>query len=136
LTGKPAGRPIKAHNAKTLALCEKTTNAGDNAMKTILAVATAVGLLSAPQLALAGEQAQTIQISVSSEGLDLNNSADLRRLRLRISNAVAEACDPSDRFIVNTLPNYACRRAAIASVEPSVRHLGDAAKRSAVTRSR
>jgi len=105
-------------------------------MKSLLAAAAAVGLLSAPQLAFASDQPQTVRISVSSDGLDLNNSADMRRLRLRISDAAAEACDPSDRFIVKMLPDYACRRAAIASVEPAVQQMADAAKHGAIKRSR
>lgn len=105
-------------------------------MKTLTAAAAAIGLLSAPQLAFAGDHQQTVQISVSSDGLDLANSADMRRLRVRISEAAAEACDPSDRFIVKTLPDYQCRRAAIASVEPVVQQMAGSAKRSAVKRSR
>lgn len=105
-------------------------------MKPILAAAAAVGLLSAPQLAFASSQPQTVQISVSSDGLDLTNAADMRRLRMRISNAAAEACDPSDRFIVKMLPDYPCRRAAIASVQPAVQQMSEAAKHSAIKRSR
>ncbi|MBA4355681.1 MAG: hypothetical protein C0409_13425 [Novosphingobium sp.] len=105
-------------------------------MKTLLAAATAVCLLSVPQLASAGERQQTVQISVSSDDLDLTDSSDLRRLRVRISEAAAEACDPSDRFIVTPLPDYQCRREAIASVEPAVRQMAATAKRSAVNRSR
>lgn len=105
-------------------------------MKTVIAAAAAIGLLSAPQLAFAGDQQQTVQISVSSDGLDLAHAADMRRLRMRISDAAAEACDPSDRFIVSTLPDYQCRRAAIASVEPLVQQMGNTAKGSAVKRSR
>lgn len=105
-------------------------------MKTLTAAAAAIGLLSAPQLAFASDRQQTIQISVSSDGLDLTNSADMRRLRVRISEAAAEACDPSDRFIIKTLPDYQCRRAAIASVEPVIQQMADSAKRSAVKRSR
>lgn len=105
-------------------------------MKLLVVATAAIGLLSAPQIALAGEAPQTVHISVSSEGLDLNNRSDLHRLRARISDAAAEACDPSDRMIVNTLPNYQCRRAAIASVEPAVQQMANAAKRSASGRSR
>lgn len=105
-------------------------------MKTHFVAAAMIGLLSAPQLALASDQPQTIQISISSDGLDLTNSADMRRLRVRISDAVAEACDPSDRFIVSTLPDYSCRRAAIASVEPLVQKMADIAKGSTAKHSR
>lgn len=105
-------------------------------MKTLLVASAAIALLSVPQLAVASENPQTVQISVSSDGLDLSNPSDMRRLRVRISEAAVEACDPSDRFIVNTLPDYSCRRAAIASVEPAVQQMADAARRSAVKRSR
>ncbi len=105
-------------------------------MKTFFVASAAIGLLSAPQAAFAGEPAQTVRISVSSDGLDLNNAADLRRLRVRISDAAAEACDPADRWIDKTLPDYACRRAAIASVEPTVQQMANAARRNPVSRSR
>lgn len=98
-------------------------------MKTLLVASAAIGLLSAPQLANAGESPQTVHISVSSDGLDLANPADMRRLRVRISEAAAEACDPSDRFIVTPLPDYPCRRAAAASVEPAVQQMAEAARR-------
>ncbi|MDT0508350.1 UrcA family protein [Novosphingobium sp. MMS21-SN21R] len=105
-------------------------------MKTLFAAAAAVGLLSAPQMAFASGSAETVAISVSSEGLDLSQRADVQKLRARISEAAAEACDPSDRMIVTTLPDYQCRRAAIASVEPSVQKMASAAKRKTVARNR
>ena len=105
-------------------------------MKMLVVAAAAIGLLSAPQMAVAGESPQTVQISVSSDGLDLTNSSDMRRLRVRISEAAAEACDPADRMIVKMLPDYQCRRDAIASVEPAVQQMAAAARRSAVARSR
>ncbi|MBB3860361.1 UrcA family protein [Novosphingobium hassiacum] len=105
-------------------------------MKRHFIALAAIGLLSAPQTAFAGEAAQTVHISVSSEGLDLSNSSDLRRLRVRISEAAAEACDPSDRWIDKTLPNYQCRRAAIASVEPIVQQMASAARHGQAARSR
>lgn len=104
-------------------------------MKYVVASA-AIALLSVPQTAFAGEPAQTVHISVSSDGLDLSNPSDMRRLRVRISEAAAEACDPSDRWIDKTLPNYQCRRTAIASVEPIVQEMASAAKRGAVSQSR
>ncbi|MFM6831310.1 MAG: UrcA family protein [Novosphingobium sp.] len=105
-------------------------------MKTLFAAAAAVGLLSAPQIAFAADPAETVAISVSSEGLDLSQRADVQKLRARISDAAAEACDPSDRMIVTTLPDYQCRRAAIASAEPVVQKMANAAKRTAVARNR
>ncbi len=105
-------------------------------MKTLFAAAAAVGLLSAPQIAFAANSAETVTISVSSEGLDLSQRADMQRLRARISDAAAEACDPSDRMIITPLPNYRCRRAAIASVEPAVQQMANAAKRTTVAHNR
>jgi len=105
-------------------------------MNKLFVASAAIGLLSVPQTAFAGEPAQTVQISVSSDGLDLSNPSDLRRLRVRISEAAAEACDPSDRWIEKTLPNYQCRRAAIASVEPTVQQMASAARHSSAKRSR
>lgn len=52
----------------------------------------------------------------------------MRRLRNRIADAAAEACDPADRMIVTPMPDYQCRRAAIASVEPMVQELALAAR--------
>lgn len=94
-------------------------------MKILLAATAAVGLLSAPQIAFAAPQ--TVNISVSADGLDLSRPNDMRRLRNRIADAAAEACDPSDRMITTPMPNYQCRRAAIASVEPLVQELAQAA---------
>lgn len=97
-------------------------------MKTLLAATLAVGLLSASQIAVAAPAPQTVNISVSAEGLDLSRPSDVRRLRDRIADAAAEACDPSDRMITTPMPNYQCRRAAIASVEPTVQELAQAAR--------
>ncbi len=105
-------------------------------MKKLLVATAAIGLLSVPQAAFAGEPAQTVHISVSSDDLNLSNPADLRRLRVRISEAAAEACDPADRWIDKTLPNSQCRRAAIASVEPAVQQMAAAARHNPAARSR
>lgn len=105
-------------------------------MKKLLVASAAIGLLSVPQAAFAGVPAQTVQISVSSDGLDLSNPSDMRRLRVRISEAAAEACDPADRWIDKMLPDSTCRRAAIASVEPTVQQMASAARRGPVIRSR
>lgn len=105
-------------------------------MKSLLAAVAAVGLLSAPQMAVAADPAQTIRIAVSTDGLDLTRPADVQRLRLRISDAAIAACDPADRMIVTALPDYQCRRAAVASVEPAVQQMAVAAKRKTVASSR
>ena len=101
-------------------------------MKVLLAACAVIGSLSAPQMALADTGSQTVNISVSTDRLDLSHPSDVRRLRVRISQAAASACDPADRFIVTPLPDYQCRRAAIASVEPAVQQMARAAKRNAV----
>jgi UrcA family protein len=103
-------------------------------MKTIVTAALAVGLLSAPQIAFAAPAPQTVNISVSADGLDLSRPADMRRLRNRIADAAAEACDPADRMITTPMPNYQCRRAAIASVEPVVQELAQAARSGTMAR--
>lgn len=105
-------------------------------MKSLLAAVAALGLLSAPQMATAADSAQTIRISVSTEGLDLTRPSDVQRLRARISDAAIAACDPADRMIVTALPDYKCRREALASVEPTVQHMAMAAKRKTVASSR
>jgi UrcA family protein len=97
-------------------------------MKTLIAATLAVGLLSAPQIALAAPAPQTVNIAISADGLDLSRASDMRRLRNRIADAAAEACDPADRMIVTPMPDYQCRRAAIASVEPMVQELALAAR--------
>lgn len=97
-------------------------------MKTLIAATLAVGLLSAPQIALAAPAPQTVNIAISADGLDLSRASDMRRLRNRIADAAAEACDPADRMIVTPMPDYQCRRAAIASVEPMVQELAFAAR--------
>lgn len=97
-------------------------------MKTLIAATLAVGLLSAPQIALAAPAAQTVNIAISADGLDLSRASDMRRLRNRIADAASEACDPADRMIVTPMPDYQCRRAAIASVEPMVQELALAAR--------
>ncbi|AXU19449.1 hypothetical protein C7W88_11045 [Novosphingobium sp. THN1] len=97
-------------------------------MKTLIAATLAVGLLSAPQIALAAPAPQTVNIAISADGLDLSRPSDMRRLRNRIADAAAEACDPADRMIVTPMPDYQCRRAAIASVEPMVQELALAAR--------
>ncbi|WP_062342841.1 UrcA family protein [Novosphingobium sp. CCH12-A3] len=97
-------------------------------MKTFIAATLAVGLLSAPQIALAAPAPQTVNIAISADGLDLSRASDMRRLRNRIADAAAEACDPADRMIVTPMPDYQCRRAAIASVEPMVQELALAAR--------
>lgn len=97
-------------------------------MKTLIAATLAVGLLSAPQIALAAPAPQTVDIAISADGLDLSRASEMRRLRNRIADAAAEACDPADRMIVTPMPDYQCRRAAIASVEPMVQELALAAR--------
>lgn len=97
-------------------------------MKTLIAATLAVGLLSAPQIALAAPAPQTVNIAISADGLDLSRPSDMRRLRNRIADAAAEACDPADRMIVTPMPDYRCCRAAIASVEPMVQELALAAR--------
>jgi UrcA family protein len=97
-------------------------------MKTFIATALAVGLLSASQIAFAAPAPQTVNIVVNADGLDLARASDMRRLRNRIADAAAEACDPSDRMIVTPMPDYQCRRAAVASVEPVVQELAQAAR--------
>ena len=97
-------------------------------MKTVFAAAVAVGLLSASQIALAAPAPQTVNISVSADGLDLSRASDMRRFRNRIADAAAEACDPADRMITTPMPDYQCRRAAIASAEPMVQELAQAAR--------
>lgn len=104
-------------------------------MKTVLAAAAALGLLSAPQIANAGDTS-TVTISVSSEGLDLTRPDDVRRLRNRVADAAAAACDPADRMIVTPLPDVQCRREAIASVEPAIKRMAQAAHRTAPAHSR
>lgn len=103
-------------------------------MNKLIAASAALGLLCIPQLATAGSAPQTVTISVSSQGLDLRRTDDMRMLRNRIADAAAEACDPSDRMIVTPMPDYQCRRAAIASVEPAVRELVQATGRSTPAR--
>ncbi|MFN3457053.1 MAG: UrcA family protein [Novosphingobium sp.] len=103
-------------------------------MKILFAATAAVGLLSAPQIALAAPAPQTVNISISADGLDLSRPNDMRRLRNRIADAAAEACDPSDRMITTPMPDYQCRRAAIASVEPMVQELAQAARRGTMAR--
>jgi UrcA family protein len=112
---------------------DKRSIAGEYEMKTLIAAAAAFGLLSVPQMAFAAE---TVAITVSSEGLDLSQRADMRKLRARIADAAAEACDPSDRMIITPMPDYQCRRAAIASVEPAVQQMARAARHTAVARNR
>lgn len=103
-------------------------------MKTFIAATLAVGLLSASQIAFAAPTAQTVNIAVNADGLDLSRSSDLRRLRNRIADAAAEACDPADRMITTPMPDYQCRRAAIASVEPMVQELALAARSGTMAR--
>ena len=105
-------------------------------MKPLFVAAATVGLLSAPQMALAANSVQTVNISVSTEGLDLARPADVQRLRLRISDAAIAACDPADRMIEVALPDYQCRRAAVASVEQAVQQMAMAAKRKTVASNR
>lgn len=107
-------------------------------MKTLLAAAAALGLLSAPQIAFASpaRAPQTVNISVNADGLDLSRPADVRTLRNRIADAAAEACDPADRMIVTPMPDYACRRAAVASAEPMLTELAQAAQRGTSARRR
>lgn len=103
-------------------------------MKNLFAAAAVLGLLSMPQIASATNQAQTVHIAVSADGLDLSRADDMRTLRNRIADAAAEACDPADRMIVTPLPDYQCRRAAIANAEPVVQELAQAARRATMAR--
>lgn len=102
-------------------------------MTKLFAAIAALGLLSAPQIASAAP-AQTVNISVSADGLDLTRADHMRKLRNRIADAAAEACDPADRMIVTPMPDYQCRRAAVASVEPMVQELAQAARRGTMAR--
>lgn len=103
-------------------------------MKTQLAAAAAIITLCASGAAFAGEAPQTVKLAVSADGLDLTKAADVRKLRDRIADAAAVACDPADRMIVTTLPDYQCRRDAIAGAEPTVQQLSQAARRGAMAR--
>ena len=79
-------------------------------MKIKFAAAAAIAALCVSGGAVAGEAPQTVKLSVSADGLDLTKTADVRKLRNRIADAAAVACDPADRMIVTTLPDYQCRR--------------------------
>lgn len=103
-------------------------------MKIKFAAAAAIAALCVSGGAVAGEAPQTVKLSVSADGLDLTKTADVRKLRNRIADAAAVACDPADRMIVNTLPDYQCRRDAIAGAEPIVQELSQAARRGAMAR--
>lgn len=103
-------------------------------MKIHHAAAAAIVALCASGTALAGEAPQTVKLSVSADGLDLTKAADVRKLRNRIADVAAAACDPADRMIVTTLPDYQCRREAIAGAEPTVQELSQAARRGAMAR--
>lgn len=103
-------------------------------MKTLFVAIAAIGLLSAPQMAGASTTSQQVSISVSTEGLDLTQSSAVRRLNARVADAAAEACDPSDRMITKPLPDFKCRRQAIASVAAEVAQMTLDAKRGAIAR--
>jgi len=105
-------------------------------MNKLLAATAALGLLSAPQIASANNAPQTVNISVSADGLDLSHAGDMRKLRNRIADAAAEACDPADRMIVTPMPDYQCRRAAVANAEPLVQELAQNARRGTMARRR
>lgn len=103
-------------------------------MKALFVALSAAGLLFASQTAAASSE--TVAISVSSDGLDLTQRADMRKFRARVADAAAEACDPADRMIVTTLPDYRCRRDAVAAAEPMVQTMAMAARRTSVARKR
>lgn len=103
-------------------------------MKTLFVAIAAMGLLSASQMASASTTSQQVSISVSAEGLDLTRASDIRRLNTRVADAAAEACDPSDRMITKPLPDFKCRRQAIASAAAEVAEMTLAAKRGAIAR--
>lgn len=105
-------------------------------MNKLLAATAALALLSAPQIASATNAPQTVNISVSADGLDLSRADDMRKLRNRIADAAAEACDPADRMIVTPMPDYQCRRDAVANAEPLVQELAQNARRSTMARRR
>jgi len=105
-------------------------------MNKLLAAAAAAGLLSAPQIASAANAPQTVNISVSADGLDLSRADDMRKLRNRIADAAAEACDPADRMIVTPMPDYKCRRSAVTNAEPMVQELAQAARHATMARRR
>ena len=80
-------------------------------MKTLSAALAATALFAAP--ALAGDAvpttgAQPVAIHVSSAGLDLSRKSDVVRLRGRIRDAIAEACNPSDSYYAQLTPDHDC----------------------------
>lgn len=99
-------------------------------MKTILAAAALAPLLAAPALASALPVAtnQSVPVKISTAGLNLADHGDLAKLRNRVNKAVAEACNPADRFIITTATaDRQCRDQALQEANKIVQRMAQAA---------
>jgi UrcA family protein len=80
-------------------------------MKTLGAVFAAAILFATP--ALAGDASpatgpQPVSIKVSTAGLDLSRQSDVMRLRGRVNQAIADACNPNDSYYAQLTPDHDC----------------------------
>ena len=80
-------------------------------MKTLSAALAAAVVFATPALAgdaVSASGAQPVSIRVSAAGLDLSRKSDVMRLRGRVHEAIAEACNPSDSYYAQLTPDHDC----------------------------
>jgi len=98
-------------------------------MKNLLAAA-ALAALATPTLAntLPQPADHPIAVKISTAGLNLTDQRDLGKLRNRMNKAIAEACNPSDRFIITTsTDDRQCREQAQQDANKIVQQMAQAA---------
>lgn len=103
-------------------------------MKKLLVAAAALGLLATTQAASAETRREPVNLSISTEGLDLTNPRDVSRLRERMASAIAKACNPGDRLNADMKPDWQCRREMSAKADVTVTQLAMAATKGDIAR--
>ena len=97
-------------------------------MKTLAIAAAAIALLATPAMASEPFGArETVSVRVSTSDLNLSNPRDMARLNARVKRAIANACNPSDRFNLGSGPDYQCHQEMIASAAPALRNMAQIA---------
>lgn len=86
----------------------------------ILSAAAAAAVLF---VTAAHADSQPVAIRVSTDGLDLAKKSDVSRLRGRIHEAVAEACNPSDSYYAQLTPDHDCVQRFRSQTDAMVRQL-------------